>query len=109
MAQDVGSGRHQEPNQSRYRVHVGSDGLWVRPTIIAVGVVLGVIAAVWRWSVTTPLLGVNLPPAAHVTLVATFLVVVVLVIVLSTRWAYRRLARWSQARRARELARTNAG
>lgn len=74
----------------------------------AVGIVLGALSAAWRWSVTTPLLGANLPLAAHAALVATFLVATVLVIVLSARWTYRRLARWSQARRARELASTNA-
>lgn len=77
-------------------------GRFVRPLIVLVVIVLGVAAAVWHWAVDTPLLGSRLPSAAHVALVAAFFIVSVTAVSFASRTGYRALARWSQARRARQ-------
>ncbi|HKC28123.1 MAG TPA: hypothetical protein VKB75_08935 [Jatrophihabitans sp.] len=101
MAQEAGRGRHHAPDPSQDQLAWGSGDL-IRRAILLIGLALGVIGAVWRWAVATPLLGAHLPTAAHVVLVAVFLAAVLLVSLFGSQWAYRRLARWSQARRARE-------
>ena len=95
------AGRHEASGQPPFRIPDGA-GFEVRLAIIAIGVVVGLAAAGWRWVVNTALLGARLPTAVHAVLVAVFLIVALVVVVAAVRHGYRALARWSQARRSKQ-------
>lgn len=99
---EVDEGRHRVPNQRRYRLKIDAHQTNLRFNLLLISVVVGLALAFLRWTFATPLLGANLPVAAHVVLVAALLLAAALAVVVAARSAYRQLATWSQARRARQ-------
>jgi hypothetical protein len=91
-------GRHEAPGRN-WRGWFDRDGLFIRPLLLVVAVLVGLVAAVWRWAVNTPLLGSRLPTVAHVTLVSVFFTASLTLGFLGLGRGYRALSRWSQARR----------